>query len=80
MAVQQGSHLQEEISKVILELQKDRYFETLSGKDYKKIDIIKLSYFNMFLRNKLEIKVLILSLLLTRKILEQYSEKLVSSS
>ena len=31
MAVQQGSHLQEEISKVILELQKDRYFETLSG-------------------------------------------------
>ena len=80
MAVQQGSHLQEEISKVILELQKDRYFETLSGKDYKKIDIIKLSYFILFLRNKLEIKVLILSLLLTRKILEQYSEKLVSSS
>jgi len=32
VAVQQGSHLQEEISKVILELQKDRYFETLSGK------------------------------------------------
>ena len=31
VAVQQGSHLQEEISKVILELQKDRYFETLSG-------------------------------------------------
>jgi len=32
VAVQQGSHLQEEISKVILELQKDRYFETLYGK------------------------------------------------
>ena len=32
VAVQQGSHLQEEISKVILELQKDRYFETLSSK------------------------------------------------
>ena len=32
VAVQQGSHLQEEISRVILELQKDRYFETLSGK------------------------------------------------
>ena len=31
VAVQQGSHLQEEISRVILELQKDRYFETLSG-------------------------------------------------
>jgi ionotropic glutamate receptor len=30
--VQQGSHLQEEISKVILELQKDRYFETLSSR------------------------------------------------
>ena len=28
----QGSHLQEEISKVILELQKDRYFEMLSSK------------------------------------------------
>ena len=27
VAVQQGSHLQEEISKVILELQKDRYKE-----------------------------------------------------
>lgn len=32
MAVQQGSHLQEEISRVILELQKDRYFELLSSK------------------------------------------------
>ena len=32
VAVQQGSHLQEEISKVILELQKDRYFETLASK------------------------------------------------
>ena len=32
MAVQQGSHLQKEISKTILELQKERYFETLSGK------------------------------------------------
>lgn len=32
VAVQQGSHLQEEISKVILELQKDRYFESLSSK------------------------------------------------
>ena len=31
VAVQQGSHLQKEISKVILELQKERYFETLSG-------------------------------------------------
>lgn len=31
VAVQQGSHLQEEISKIILELQKDRYFEGLSG-------------------------------------------------
>lgn len=32
VAVQQGSHLQKEISKIILELQKERYFETLSGK------------------------------------------------
>ena len=32
LAVQQGSHLQEEVSKVILELQKDRYFETLSSR------------------------------------------------
>jgi hypothetical protein len=32
VAVQQGSHLQEEISKVILELQKDRYFEMLSSR------------------------------------------------
>nr|CAD7410937.1 unnamed protein product [Timema poppensis] len=32
IAVQQGSHLQEEISRKILDLQKDRYFETLSGK------------------------------------------------
>ncbi|XP_046615060.1 uncharacterized protein LOC124302692 [Neodiprion virginianus] len=32
IAVQQGSHLQEEISKRILDLQKDRYFETLSSK------------------------------------------------
>lgn len=31
VAVQQGSHLQKEISKIILELQKERYFETLSG-------------------------------------------------
>ena len=31
VAVQQGSHLQKEISKSILELQKERYFETLSG-------------------------------------------------
>ena len=31
VAVQQGSHLQKEISRVILELQKERYFETLSG-------------------------------------------------
>jgi hypothetical protein len=29
VAVQQGSHLSEEISRVILELQKDRYFEDL---------------------------------------------------
>ena len=40
VAVQQGSHLQEEISKVILELQKDRYFETLYGK-YVLIFIMK---------------------------------------
>ncbi|XP_012263496.2 ionotropic receptor 25a [Athalia rosae] len=32
IAVQQGSHLQEEISKRILDLQKDRYFETLASK------------------------------------------------
>jgi ionotropic glutamate receptor len=32
VAVQQGSHLQKEISRGILELQKERYFETLSGK------------------------------------------------
>ena len=32
VAVQQGSHLMEEISKVILMLQKDRYFEMLSSK------------------------------------------------
>ena len=31
VAVQQGSHLQEEISKVILLLQKDRYFEQLKS-------------------------------------------------
>ena len=29
VAVQQGSHLKEEISRIILELQKDRYFESL---------------------------------------------------
>ncbi|CAL4178048.1 unnamed protein product, partial [Meganyctiphanes norvegica] len=32
IAVQQGSHLQDEISRAILELQKDRYFETLSAR------------------------------------------------
>ena len=32
VAVQQGSHLMEEISTVILMLQKDRYFEMLSSK------------------------------------------------
>merc|ERR1712083_741019 len=32
VAVQQGSHLSEEISRVVLELQKDRYFETLYGR------------------------------------------------
>ncbi|XP_020285886.1 ionotropic receptor 25a isoform X1 [Pseudomyrmex gracilis] len=32
IAVQQGSHLQEEISRKILDLQKDRYFETLAAK------------------------------------------------
>ncbi|XP_008206325.2 glutamate receptor ionotropic, kainate 1 [Nasonia vitripennis] len=32
IAVQQGSHLQEEISRRILDLQKDRYFESLSSK------------------------------------------------
>ncbi|XP_037085885.1 LOW QUALITY PROTEIN: ionotropic receptor 25a-like [Pollicipes pollicipes] len=32
IAVQQGSHLQDEISKNILELQKDRYFEALTAK------------------------------------------------
>jgi len=32
VAVQQGSHLQKEISRAILELQKERYFETLSGR------------------------------------------------
>ncbi|XP_014227924.1 ionotropic receptor 25a [Trichogramma pretiosum] len=32
IAVQQGSHLQEEISRRILDLQKDRYFEALSSK------------------------------------------------
>nr|APZ81411.1 ionotropic receptor 8a [Adelphocoris lineolatus] len=32
IAVQQGSHLNEEISRRILDLQKDRYFESLSGK------------------------------------------------
>ena len=31
VAVQQGSHLQEEISKIILLLQKDRYFEGLKS-------------------------------------------------
>ncbi|XP_071539870.1 ionotropic receptor 25a [Panulirus ornatus] len=31
IAVQQGSHLQDEISRTILELQKDRYFEALSA-------------------------------------------------
>ena len=31
VAVQQGSHLQEEISKMILLLQKDRYFEQLKS-------------------------------------------------
>ncbi|XP_042236338.1 ionotropic receptor 25a-like isoform X1 [Homarus americanus] len=31
IAVQQGSHLQDEISRAILELQKDRYFEALSA-------------------------------------------------
>ena len=32
LAVQQGSQLQEQLSRVILELQKDRYFETLQSK------------------------------------------------
>jgi len=32
VAVQQGSHLQKEISKTILTLQKERYFETLTSK------------------------------------------------
>ncbi|KAM0731734.1 Ionotropic receptor 25a [Formica fusca] len=32
IAVQQGSHLQEEISRKILDLQKDRYFEMLAAK------------------------------------------------
>ncbi|OAD59386.1 Glutamate receptor, ionotropic kainate 2, partial [Eufriesea mexicana] len=32
IAVQQGSHLQEEISRKILDLQKDRYFELLASK------------------------------------------------
>ncbi|XP_063910401.1 ionotropic receptor 25a isoform X2 [Zophobas morio] len=32
VAVQQGSHLQDEISKTILNLQKDRFFEQLQGK------------------------------------------------
>ncbi|XP_008546980.2 ionotropic receptor 25a [Microplitis demolitor] len=32
VAVQQGSHLQEEISRAILDLQKDRFFENLSAK------------------------------------------------
>ncbi|XP_012347986.1 ionotropic receptor 25a isoform X2 [Apis florea] len=32
IAVQQGSHLQEEISRKILDLQKDRYFEMLASK------------------------------------------------
>ncbi|XP_043516551.1 ionotropic receptor 25a isoform X3 [Frieseomelitta varia] len=32
IAVQQGSHLQEEISRKILDLQKDRYFESLASK------------------------------------------------
>lgn len=32
IAVQQGSHLQEEISRRILDLQKDRYFESLTAK------------------------------------------------
>ncbi|KAJ8675501.1 hypothetical protein QAD02_011287 [Eretmocerus hayati] len=32
IAVQQGSHLQEEISRRILDLQKDRYFENLNSK------------------------------------------------
>ncbi|CAK9815491.1 Ionotropic receptor 25a [Anthophora quadrimaculata] len=32
IAVQQGSHLQEEISRRILDLQKNRYFETLAAK------------------------------------------------
>ncbi|KZC07022.1 Glutamate receptor, ionotropic kainate 2, partial [Dufourea novaeangliae] len=32
IAVQQGSHLQEEISRRILDLQKDRYFESLTSK------------------------------------------------
>ena len=38
VAVQQGSHLQEEISKVILLLQKDRYFESLKSK-YESISL-----------------------------------------
>nr|AQN78506.1 ionotropic receptor 8a [Meteorus pulchricornis] len=36
VAVQQGSHLQENISRTILELQKDRFFESLSGKYWNK--------------------------------------------
>merc|ERR1711956_40810 len=35
VAVQQGSHLSEEISREVLELQKDRYFETLYSRYWK---------------------------------------------
>ncbi|XP_045135403.1 ionotropic receptor 25a-like isoform X2 [Portunus trituberculatus] len=38
IAVQQGSHLQDEISRAILELQKDRYFEALTAKFWNRTE------------------------------------------
>ena len=47
VAVQQGSHLQKEISRAILELQKERYFETLSGgNNYKQKLCIKVQSYS----------------------------------
>ena len=42
----QGSHLNEEISRVVLELQKDRYFETLYGRFASNMDK-QISYVDM---------------------------------
>ena len=76
--MQQGSHLQEEISKVILELQKDRYFETLSGNQFESEDVFKNTFSKRF--NSFNINYNYIISITCRKILEQYPAKPVPST